>query len=353
MEYNDIVNSISKYKEKILGLKDVKDLVLINNERSKFLGKHGVVNDLFKILKDLPVDKRKDAGKQINDFKNWCILWFDEKIQELKDEVIYSKESKRDIDLNAPWHINSKTKPEYFTEVANLHPLTLELEDILNVFRTMGFKVFEGRALDTDKYIFELLRLPKGHPARELWDTFYTEEEFIPTTHTSNMQVRVMRLLKKPPIRAVIYSKCFRNEAIDAVHSHTMYQVEGLYIDKDINVGNMLATIKTYLEGFFRRKIVSKVQPAHFPFVEPGIEYMIQCIFCEGKGCKSCKYTGWLEVLGAGMIHPDVLRNGGIDPTKYKGFAWGLGLDRMVMNKQGIDDIRLLQGMDLRLFKSK
>jgi phenylalanyl-tRNA synthetase alpha chain len=194
--------------------------------------------------------------------------------------------------------------------------------------------------------------MPKNHPARQNWDTFRTEDNLMPTPHTSNMQVRIMRLLKSAPLRAVIYGRCSRNEATDPVHGHTFYQIEGLYIDKGINISNMIATIKAFVEAFFDRPVIGKIQPGYFPFVEPAIEYMVRCVFCEGVGCNKCKHAGWLEVLGAGMIHPNVLREGGFDPSVYTGFAWGLGLDRMVMQRNGIQDIRSLFGSDIRFLQS-
>jgi len=347
------MSTIEKTRE--LALKELKKVIDLNSLKAfetKFFGKNGLILKLFSEIKNIDPAKRGEYGKSANELK----VLIEQQLAKLRSELEIKQykevEAIRDIDLNAPFNINTTELPGYLGEIGNLHPLTIELDNILSTFRSMGFTVFEGRELDTDYYMFEVLGLPKNHPAREAWDTFYTEERFIPTAHTSNMQVRILRELKTPPIRAVMYSKCFRNEALDAVHGHTFYQVEGIYVDKGVNVGNMIATIKSYLESFFERKITWRIQPGYFPFVEPGIEFLIKCIFCEGMGCASCKNSGWLELMGAGMIHPNVLENGRI-PKGYTGFAWGFGFDRMVMNKNNIRDIRMLQGSDLRLFRIK
>ncbi len=334
-------------------LSSISSLGDIQKIKSKYLGPKGVISELFKTIKDIEPAKRKEFGQALNNLKELIQTELSKKQEEIKNASINAKENVRDIDLDAPWGINAKQKPTFLNIEANKHPITIELERFLGVFRRMGFQVFQGRELDNDYYNFESLAMPKEHPAREMWDTFYTEEKFIPAVHTSNMQVRVMRHIGKPPVRAVVYGKCFRNEEIDATHSHTFYQIEGLYVDKKINIGNMLYTIKSFLEGFFEQKIIWRIQPGHFPFVEPAVEAVIQCVFCNGKGCSSCKYSGWLEILGAGMIHPKVLENGGFDPKQYSGFAWGMGIERVIMNKNDIKDIRLLTNNDIRLLRAR
>ena len=336
-----------------------KDIASVSNLNSlqelkrKYLGDKGVFKQIFKEFSKLSAEEKKEYGKVINQLKQKLLEFIDNKKQDLLESSIRAEEEKQDIDLTAPFNVNSSSRPQRYKTSGNKHPVTLEIERFLDVFKRMGFDVVEGRQLDNDYYNFEALAIPKDHPAREMWDTFYTEERYIPAVHTSNMQVRIMRMYKKPPIRTVIFGKCFRNEEVDATHSHTFYQIEGLYIDKHINVSNMLFTLKSYIEGFFEQKITWRIQPAHFPFVEPGLELIIRCVFCNGKGCSVCKNTGWIEAAGAGMIHPDVLRAGGIDPAKYSGFAWGLGVERLVMNKNNINDIRLLYLNDIRLLKAK
>jgi len=319
--------------------------------RNKFIGQKSDISSLYKELSSLPNADKPVAGKLINEAKVKVESFFDALDRQLLEREVL-KEDISDIDVTAPFNADP-SEITTLPAVGNLHPLSEELEKILTIFEKMGFHVFEGRDLDSEYFIFDSLGFPKNHPARENWDAFKTEDGLMPTPHTSNMQVRIMRHFKKPPIRSVIYGRCFRNEAVDAVHAHTFYQIEGVYIDKGITVANMIGTIKAYIEAFFEQEIVWRIQPAYFPFVEPGIEFMIRCVFCGGKGCQSCKYGGWLEVAGAGMIHPVVLREGGIDPKEYSGFAWGLGLDRMVMQKNKIKDIRSLFGSDIRFLQKK
>lgn len=320
--------------------------------KNSFIGKKGKITELFKALGALEKDDRAAAGKVLNEGK----IFLEEFFTNLETQLIHHQsmlvDDVKDIDLTAPRDVNQTNVPK-LEGTGNIHPIASEIEHILNIFRTMGFNVFEARELDTEYYVFDSLGFPKNHPARENWDAFKTDSGLLPIPHTSNMQVRVMRLLKTPPMRAVIYGRCFRNEATDVVHGHTFYQVEGVYIDENISVSNMIATIKTYLEAFFEQEVVWRIQPGFFPFVEPGIEFMVRCVFCNGVGCSSCKYKKWLEMAGAGMIHPYVLNEGGIDPKRYSGFAWGLGLDRMVMQKNGIKDIRSLFGSDIRFLKKR
>jgi len=195
-----------------------------------------------------------------------------------------------------------------------------------------------------------IIIISKGHPARDSWDTFWTEDENILITHTSSMQNRVLRS-KTPPIRAIVPGKCFRNEATDARHEHTFYQVEGIYVDKGITFTDMLGTLKTYFEAFFEKEIQVKFMPDFFPFVEPGGQMALSCVLCDMKGCKVCKGTGWLEILGCGMIHPNVLKEAGIDTDLYTGFAWGFGLERLIMLKQNIEDMRIFHSGDLRFIR--
>ncbi|MDP2873904.1 MAG: phenylalanine--tRNA ligase subunit alpha, partial [bacterium] len=192
--------------------------------------------------------------------------------------------------------------------------------------------------------------IPPQHPARDLWDTFWTEEGYIPITHTSSMQNRVMKM-RKPPIRAIIPGRCFRREATDARHEHTFYQIEGIYVDKGITLTDLIGTLKTFMEAFYGHEVKYRIHPTYFPFVEPGLEFLIQCVICQGKGCATCGQSGWLELVPCGPIHPKVLTMAGLDPEKYSGFAWGMGLDRLVMIKYGIEDIRHFHSGDLRFLK--
>ncbi|WKZ30139.1 MAG: phenylalanine--tRNA ligase subunit alpha [Candidatus Dojkabacteria bacterium] len=318
--------------------------------RNSYTGKDSQLAKLFKELGTLDSKERGPAGKELNVLKQHI----EESCQLLEEQYIQHKamvdDEKQDIDLTAPFATTKESLERLQSQGAS-NPVSEEVEKMLSIFRTMGFHIFEARELDTEYFIFDSLNFPPNHPARENWDAFKTAEGLVPTPHTSNMQVRVMRYFKKPPVRAVIYGRCFRNEAVDVVHGHTFHQIEGLYVDKGVSVADMIGTIKAYLEAFFEQEIVWRIQPSFFPFVEPGIEFMVRCIFCKGVGCGSCKHSGWLEVAGAGMIHPNVLREAGIDPDEYTGFAWGLGLDRTILQKNGIKDIRSLFASDIRFLR--
>jgi phenylalanyl-tRNA synthetase alpha chain len=220
-------------------------------------------------------------------------------------------------------------------------------EKALDIFKTMGFHVTTARHLDDDYNVFTALNIPKDHPARDMWDTFWTEEGFIPTTHTSAMQNRILKS-QKPPIREVSMGRCYRNEATDASHEHTFYQIEGVYIDEGIDLADLTGTLREFMNTFYGKDVKYKIQPSYFPFVEPGLEFMVECMICGQKGCPFCGYSGWIELVPCGPIHPNVLKQGGLDPKKYSGFAWGLGLDRLVMLASQIEDIRHIHSGDLR-----
>jgi phenylalanyl-tRNA synthetase alpha chain len=234
----------------------------------------------------------------------------------------------------------------------HLHPLTLVQRDLEKIFTSMGFLILEGPELESDYYNFEALNIPATHPARDMQDTFYIEgkKDLVMRTHTSNVQVRAMQKYGAP-LRCVVPGRVFRCEATDAVHEHTFDQMEGLMIGENISFANLIAAMKELLNGIFDREIETRIRPGYFPFVEPGIELDIKCTICGGKKCPACKHSGWLELLPAGLVHPNVLKCGRIDPKKYTGFAFGLGLTRLAMMKYGINDIRLFESGDLHFLK--
>lgn len=257
------------------------------------------------------------------------------------------------IDVTAPFDINiaPTDRPALLSpELGSRHPLSTERKVVADIFARMGFETIDSRQLDDDYHMFEALNFPQGHPARDDYDTFVTEEGLIAPAHTSTMQNRVLKQ-NKLPIRTVVIGRVFRNEDLDAKHEHTLNQIEGVYVDKGINVGHLLATLQAFLEAYYQKDLKFRIQPAYFPFVEPGFEYAISCPFCNEQGCMTCKYEGWIELLGCGMIHPNVLREGGVDPSIYTGFAWGLGLDRLAMMKYGIEDIRNFQSGKLQFLR--
>ncbi|NLE31153.1 phenylalanine--tRNA ligase subunit alpha [Candidatus Dojkabacteria bacterium] len=317
--------------------------------KQKYLSKDGVLTKLFKDIKDIEASQRKEYGEQLNGLKKDL----EETILQ-KESNINNEKSTVSIDPSAPFDVNSSKdkRPHIIDLKGSSHPLMEELEIILDIFQRMGFDILESRQLDDDFHMFESLNFPKGHPARDMYDTFWTDENFVLPAHTSTMQNRALRRFGPPPIRVILPGRCFRNEATDASHEHTFYQIEGIYVDEAISMGNMQATIKEYLEQYLETDLEIKMQPAYFPFTEPDVEFVISCPFCNKKGCSTCANSGWIELMGCGMIHPNVLLAGGLDPQKYSGFAWGVGLDRLVAIKRGINDIRKLRDGDINFLRA-
>ncbi len=321
----------------------------VSDLKTKYLSKSGLLTQLFKAIKDVPQDQRAEYGSQLNQIK----ILIEENIskKEIDEQKKHINTSK--IDPSAPFDTNTSTgkKPHILDMRGSQHPLTQELEKILDIFQKMGFDVMESKQLDDDFHMFESLNFPKGHPARDMYDTFWTDDGFVLPAHTSTMQNRALRKYGPPPIRVVLPGRCFRNEATDASHEHTFYQIEGIYVDKGISLAHMQGTIKEYLERYLETDLEVKVQPSYFPFTEPDTEFVISCPFCKKTGCTTCGHSGWIELMGCGMIHPNVLKAGGIDPEVYTGFAWGVGLDRLTLIKRGITDIRKLRDGDLNFLK--
>ncbi len=295
---------------------------------------------LFEELKTLPTETKALFGKELNLLKTELTALITDKIEEVTPVA--------PIDVTAPFDVNTPfaQRPRLLpAEQGSIHPLMREFRTILDIFYRMGFLAVESRQIDDDYHMFESLNFPAGHPARDDYDTFTTTEGLIAPAHTSTMQNRVLKELKPEldkgeTIRVVIPGRVFRNEDLDARHEHTFYQLEGLYVGEGIHVGHLLATLQTFLQEYYQQKLVVKTQPFYFPFTEPSFEFALSCPFCKQKGCKVCSHTGWIELLGCGMIHPRVLEMAGIDPKRHTGFAWGGGIDRLVMMKYDIDDVR-------------
>lgn len=301
---------------------------------------------LYERIKRLPAGQaRAEFGQQVNRLKA--------ELEGLVKDNQAPKQKLEPIDVTAPFDTNTspEDRPALLpADGGSKHPLTSELEIVLDIFYRMGFTVVESREIDDDYHMFTSLNFPPGHPARDEYDTFLTDEGLIAPAHTSIMQNRVLKAAK-PPIRAVIPGRVFRNEDLDARHEHTFYQLEGVYVDEDINAGHLIATLKTFLEEYYGQSLEVKTQPFYFPFTEPSFEFTISCPFCQKKGCHICSYTGWIELLGCGMIHPNVLKEGGVDAQKYTGFAWGMGIDRLVMMKYGIEDVRYFESANLKFLR--
>lgn len=307
----------------------------------KFLGRKGPVQDLMKHLKDAKPDERPIWGKWINDLKDEL----EQKITQGQAQCVAKEEAaqleQEKIDLTLPGRCRFAGRK---------HIITQALDEMLDILMGMSFSVQYGPDIDSEYYNFEALNFPPDHPARDMQDTFYITPTMLLRTHTSNIQARIMEN-QKPPIRIVAPGKAYRNESITARSHVFFHQIEGFYVDRNVTFADLFSTMKSFLTKLFRRDIETRFRPSYFPFVEPGMEVDVRCVACEGKGCSLCKQTGWLEVAGAGMIHPEVLQNGGIDPEIYSGYAWGMGVERLTMLRYGIKDIRLFTENDLRFLE--
>ncbi len=319
----------------------------ILNFKAEYLGKNGQISQILKSLKDLSNDERKAVGPLANQVKEKMNGLVVERLAEIEVAEVNKKLEQNKIDIS-----------DRFANRANvlchggLHPTTIIQREVEDIFVSMGFEVLDGPHMEDDYHNFEALNIPADHPARDMQDTFWfqTEEgkgKHLLRTHTSTIQVRGMSD-RKPPFRFIAPGKVFRCERTDASHEMVFHQLEGMMVGEDISIGHLIYFMKTVLKEIFNKEVEVRLRPGFFPFVEPGFELDIRCLICNGKGCSVCKQTGWVELLPCGMVHPKVLQAGGIDSEKYNGYAFGLGLDRLVMMRYGIDDIRHLHGADLR-----
>ena len=331
--------------EALLALKSVKDKVQLEELENKLLGrKGGEVTNIMKGLKDLADDARKVVGQMANDVKVEIEKAFEIKKQELSQSDWAQALEKEKIDITQP-ALPAK-------ERGHFHPNTLVQKDLEDFFGTMGFTVLEGPEIESDYYNFTSLNIPQSHPARDMQDTLYIKGhlDWLMRTHTSSADVRFKQKYGAP-MRVVHSGKCFRNEATDVRHEHTFYQFQGIVIDEKVNFSNLKGTLEELVKHLYGPETKLRLRPKYYPFVEPGVNGEVTCFLCKGDGCRVCKNTGWLEILGAGLIHPNVLKEGGIDTKKYQGFAFGFGLTRLVMLKYGIEDVRHLESGDLKFLK--
>ncbi|QPJ85824.1 phenylalanine--tRNA ligase subunit alpha [Sarcina sp. JB2] len=319
-------------------LKLAKDSTTVENIRVKYLGKKGELTTILRSMGGLSKEERPIMGKLVNEVKATLEAKLEEVLTQIKIKEKNEKLAHEVIDISIPGTKNL---------VGKRHPLELTLDSMKEIFVSMGFTIEEGPEVEKDYYNFEALNIPKNHPARSEQDTFYINDNIVLRTQTSPVQARVMEK-QEPPIKMISPGKVFRSDAVDATHSPIFYQMEGLVIDKGITFADLKGTLELFAKKMFGDKVKTKFRPHHFPFTEPSAEMDATCFVCNGKGCRVCKGEGWIEILGCGMVHPDVLRNCGIDPEVYSGFAFGFGVDRMVMLKYGIDDIRLLYESDMR-----
>lgn len=311
---------------------DMEDL------RIKYFGKKGAIQSLMSGLKTASADERPHLGKLINDLKEELTAHWVHTLARLKEEETLSAFAKEKIDITLPGRRSFSGR---------IHPLSQMVERITDILIGMGFSVQLGPDVDSDYYNFEGLNFAPDHPARDMQDTFYLGGDWLLRTHTSNVQVHAMENFE-PPLRIVAPGRAFRNEDISARSHVFFHQVEGFYIDKNVSFADLFATMDEFLSKLLGEKVQTRFRPSYFPFVEPGVEVDVRCTACKGTGCRICKKTGWLEVLGAGMIHPKVLQKGKIDPEVFSGYAWGMGIERLAMLQMGVSDIRLFTSNDLR-----
>lgn len=333
-------------QEKLLAIKETafneisasENSAALEEIRVKYLGKKGELTTILRGMGSLSPEERPIVGKLVNEAKSEVEEKLEEAVRKIREKEKNIKLSSEVIDISLPGKKNV---------IGKRHPLDLTLESMKEIFISMGFTVEDGPEVELDHYNFEALNIPKDHPARSEQDTFYINDNIVLRTQTSPIQIRTMEN-QEPPIKMISPGKVYRSDAVDATHSPIFYQMEGLVIDKGVTFADLKGTLELFAKKMFGDKVVTKFRPHHFPFTEPSAEMDATCFVCEGKGCRVCKGSGWIEILGCGMVHPNVLRNCEIDPEVYSGFAFGFGVDRMVMLKYGIDDIRALYESDMR-----
>lgn len=330
-----------KAKKEIENAKDLKEL---DEVFKRYLGKRGEIKNLFKFLPKIPKKKRADYGKKLQKLNDSLRVEFEKKAKALKEKFEKEAEEREWIDI---------TIPGKKIEIGNLHPITLAKRKIEEIFSSMGFEIVGGPEIEDEWHNFDALNIPPDHPARDvlsLGKTFYLKDGGLMRSHTSSVQIRYMEK-NQPPLKIIVPGKVFRAEAIDASHEIEFWQLEGLMVGKDISVANFKAIMEEFLTRFFEKEVKIRLRPSYFPFTEPSFEVDISCVLCEGKGCSTCKNSGWMECGGAGMVHPNVFKNCKISPKEWQGFAFGMGLNRLVMLKYKIPDIRLFNSGDLRFLK--
>lgn len=315
-----------------------KNLKELNDVYKLYLGKKGELSLVLRSLKKMPKARKMKVGKEANKLKDILEEMIAKKTIKIKEKARVDGRKGDLFDITIPGK-----KPIF----GHLHPLTQTKERVEEIFQSMGFSVVEGPEAETEWYNFDALNIPKNHPTRDLWDTFYLKDGNVLRTHTSPAQIRYMEK-NQPPLRIIASGRVFRHEATDAGHEINFYQIEGLMVDKKISVGNFKAIIKEFFKKFFEKDIKIRLRPCYFPFTEPSFEIDCSCPICSGKGCSVCGVNGWVELMGAGMVHPNVLKNCGLNPKNWQGFAFGMGMDRLTMMKYKINDIRLFFSGDLR-----
>ena len=333
-KFNQIRQSAIESLSGVTSMREIGEL------RAKYVGKSGEVTSLLRSMKDIPNDQKASFGKMVNDLKDEIMGYFNVKEAELKQKELEAQFEKEALDI---------TLPGKKVVAGNLHPLNIVKNEIINAFTGMGFEIFEGPEIETDYYCFQALNIPKDHPARDMQDTFYINEDIVLRSQTSTGQVRVMEN-KKPPIKILSPGRVYRSDD-DASHSPMFHQCEGLVVDKGISLCDLQGLLDVFVKIIFDKQTKTRLRPSYFPFTEPSVEVDVTCSKCHGKGCSLCKGTGWIEILGAGVVNKRVLENCGIDSNVYSGLAFGLGIERITMIKYGISDIRTLFENNVKFLK--
>lgn len=338
-----MVKVIEELRAKALAkIKEAKNVNELNETKAEFLGKKSPLQEIMSKMREFTVEEKKEIGMKANQFKVAVEEAVNARLEELKDEEVNKKLASEKIDVTLPGKEFSK---------GEMHVLSKTIEELEDIFIGMGYTIAEGPEVEEDLFNFEMMNLPKDHPARDMQDTFYITEKRLMRTHTSPVQARVMLEAKGKPIKVVCPGKVYRRDNDDATHSHQFMQIEGLVVDKDVTMADLKGVLTTVFNKVLREGTDVRFRPSYFPFTEPSVEVDVTCFKCGGKGCPLCKGNGWIEVLGAGMVHPNVLRMAGYDPEVYQGFAFGIGIERITMLKHGIDDIRALYTNDPRFTK--
>jgi len=335
---NQIDTILNEAKAELAGVNSLDGL---EDLRLKYLGKRGAITNVLKMLGTVSAEERPAMGQKCNELKESITVIIEDKKEILKKAEINRKIEAEKVDV---------TFPGKKTRMGSKHPLTIVSEEVAQAFLGLGFSVVDGPEVETDYYNFEALNIPLNHPARDMWDSFYIKEGVLLRTHTSPVQMRVMEK-SKPPLRVISYGKCYRRDAVDATHSWMFNQLEGFMVDEGVTFSDLKGVLNLFAQKLFGEERKTKFLPGYFPFTEPSAEVYIDCFKCEGKGCDFCKGSGWIEILGCGMVHPKVLQNAGYDPEKYTGFAFGMGMERIAMLKYGIGDIRLFFENDKRFLE--
>ena len=328
------------YENAVAEIRKVDSAKSLDDERVSLLGKNGAVTGLLKGMRDVAPEDRPKIGQLVNDLRTRIESFLAEREQEIKSRELNKKLASESYDVTMPGKAQS---------FGAIHPINLVRREIIEAFSGMGFEIFEGPEIELDEYNFQLLNIPKDHPSRDMQDTFYITDNILLRTQTSSGQARVM-LNKKPPLKILSPGKVYRSDD-DATHSPMFHQMEGLVIDENVNLCDLKGALEAFLKKLFDADVKTRFRPSYFPFTEPSVEVDVSCFECHGKGCRLCKGTGWIEILGGGMVNRNVFKNCGFDADKYRGFAFGIGLERIAMLKYGIPDIRYFFDNDVRFLK--